>query len=490
MKCQLCACEAELGPGDEFCGTCGHPAAAHRPPPVVKPSKLPPPTPAAPAKVRRPNAPPVVSPSKLPPGIPTPTAAPPSGTHQPTSAHRAAWWLGGGLLLIAAVALGTQVPRIVQWLHESQESGKPPSPLAAQVTAPPSPSDDARKPMGTPADNAATAATGERKSTPIKEPTKVAGKEPAIITVKEPPKTVSERPKTGPVPPIPPRPPGDDAKGDGLKPPIPVFTTPPAEKRATTVLFSDSFARPDADGSAIGAADLAYGGQGSHFYLPLYAAGPDGLPTVRLVGGGLTNSGRDFAGMQFAASPTDRGESVGQDLNMQVDLLVPTDAAGNVTQAGPYFRSRAAAAGDGIGGGTSAGYWVALNSTGEVKVERLNPLITVATSGRPDKFDNTGYHTLEIAVQGDGLQVSLDGSLLTFEQDGKPTTTLAIPSTWDNPHIGDNDGTAGIQFAAEANRGAIGGQCATRLIVSAPRSLASLPIQSNFAPGQSVEKKR
>lgn len=29
MKCTLCDCRAELGPEDQFCGDCGHPASAH-----------------------------------------------------------------------------------------------------------------------------------------------------------------------------------------------------------------------------------------------------------------------------------------------------------------------------------------------------------------------------------------------------------------------------------------------------------------------------
>jgi hypothetical protein len=42
-------------------------------------------------------------------------------------------------------------------------------------------------------------------------------------------------------------------------------------------------------------------------------------------------------------------------------------------QAGPYFRSRAAAPGDGIVGGASRGYWVQLHSNGMVRIKRLNP---------------------------------------------------------------------------------------------------------------------
>ena len=29
MKCQTCHAECNLGPADQFCGDCGHPASAH-----------------------------------------------------------------------------------------------------------------------------------------------------------------------------------------------------------------------------------------------------------------------------------------------------------------------------------------------------------------------------------------------------------------------------------------------------------------------------
>lgn len=129
-----------------------------------------------------------------------------------------------------------------------------------------------------------------------------------------------------------------------------------------------------------------------------------------------------------------RGENIGQDLNIRVDLLVPPDATGNITQAGPYIRSRAAASGDGIIGGTSAGYWVQLHSSGEVKVRGLNPNAIIAFSGIPALFDNAIFHKLEIAAQGDQLQAALDGHLLTFNQNDALVTAVALPPSagfWD-----------------------------------------------------------
>jgi hypothetical protein len=239
------------------------------------------------------------------------------------------------------------------------------------------------------------------------------------------------------------------------------------------VLLSDRFDRRAASESDLGQADLALGGSGRHVYLPMWPSGAAGRPIgARIVQNSLENNGRDFGGVQFAADAAGRGENLGQDLNIKVDLLVPTDGAGNVTQAGPYFRSRAAAAGDGLIGGQSAGYWVQLHSTGEVKVKRLNPAATVAVSEKPPRFDAAIFHTLEIAAQGETLQVALDGRLLTFRQDGASVTTVAIPATWQGPPgVGFNDGTAGIIFAAEDNRGRIGGQRADNLVVSSFRSL-------------------
>ena len=263
------------------------------------------------------------------------------------------------------------------------------------------------------------------------------------------------------------------------KPPLPEPTGNPPP--SADVLFSDSFRRADTNQWGVGQGDMAFGGRARFFYLPIFGgANPTGAVTQA---GALENNGRDFGGVQFATSLAERGANLGQDLNIRCDLLVPTNAAGDVTQAGPYFRSRAAAAGDGIFGGTSAGYWVALYGTGEVKVRVMNgrpddPF--VATSGTPRSFDTQRFHTLEIAASGSTLQVSLDGYLLTFEQNGQLVTTVDIPPFWDGPPaVGANDGTAGLCFGAENNRGKIGGQRAKNLVVTTFHPLAALPVQHN-----------
>jgi hypothetical protein len=246
-------------------------------------------------------------------------------------------------------------------------------------------------------------------------------------------------------------------------------STPPA-----AVLFSDSFDRADADRCALGALDNRLGGSGTLYYLPNFPNGSTANPLgANIISNALYHMGKDYGGVQFVASANScsttaiRGKDVGQDMNIRVDVLVPSDSSGRVTQAGPYFRNRPAARGDGVLGGDSAGYWVHVQSTGEVKVKNLNAAAVVASSAKPASFDSTRFHTLEAAIRGTGLQVALDGQVVTFSQNGASVTTVSIPPTG-----GSNSGTAGILFGAEASRGQIGGQLADNLVVTAYRSLA------------------
>ena len=169
---------------------------------------------------------------------------------------------------------------------------------------------------------------------------------------------------------------------------------------------------------------------------------------------------------------------MGQDLNIGADLLVPADAAGHATQAGPYFRNRAAFPNDGIVGGSSSGYWILLHSTGNITVHPVNSTSPgfSAYTARPTSFNSGAFHSLEAAFQGTTLQVALDGKLQTFDSalDGGSTTSVTIPAT-----SGSNQGTAGIGFQAGANRGEAGGQRVDDLVVSTFASL-SLPVENNF----------
>ena len=234
----------------------------------------------------------------------------------------------------------------------------------------------------------------------------------------------------------------------------------------------------------MGAANNALGGVETHYYLPVFAAG------AGINSNALTNIGEDFGGVQFtsAAACASPGQNVGADLNIQADLLVPTDASHHITEAGPYIRSRSANPNDGIIAGAasdpSGGYWVQLRSTGEVRVTDLRSNTVVADSGTPASFDTTVFHTLETAAQGTNLQVSLDSQLVTFCGASSPVTNVPILTNTNLP--GDtspgNDGTAGIAFSAEANRGAIGGQRADNLVVSSYASLSGLPTNDTCTP--------
>jgi hypothetical protein len=162
-------------------------------------------------------------------------------------------------------------------------------------------------------------------------------------------------------------------------------------------------------------------------------------------------------------------------LNIAADLLVPTDSSGDISQAGLFLRSQALGAGGNLLAGASAGFWIALESTGQVQVERLDTDAVIAYSGAPVSFDNTVTHNLQIAAQGSNLQVAIDGKLLAFSENGLVSSTVTLPATG-----GEDDGAAGILFGDEPNLGMIGGQRAANLVISPSASLSALPVQNNF----------
>jgi uncharacterized protein (TIGR03437 family) len=233
---------------------------------------------------------------------------------------------------------------------------------------------------------------------------------------------------------------------------------------AANVMTSDSFNRANAGECALGTSDLKFGGTTAYQYLPVWPtnSGPAG---ASIVSGALQNNTLNYGGVQLTSPSSNtcgavRGASLSQDLDIIVDLYVPTTGS-LITDAGPYFRSRAAAPGDGLGNGTSSGYWVELFSTGQVVVTQLNPDQAIAQTAIPAAFDSTIVHTLEAHVQGTALQVTLDGSLLSFN--GSTTVTVSTAS---------NSGTAGISFGSERNPSMAGGQTAANLVISSVTSTA------------------
>ncbi len=169
------------------------------------------------------------------------------------------------------------------------------------------------------------------------------------------------------------------------------------------------------------------------------------------------------------------GEDLGQDLDLQADLVVPTNSSADVSEAGLFFRSQANAAGDNLFSGTNAGFWVKVQSTGQVEVERLDTGAIIAYSGAPVSFDTSAAHDLQVAVQGTQLQVAIDGNLLELSENGLVSTTVSLPAT-----SGSDNGAAGVLFGDEPNPGQISGQRANNLVISTYTSISGLPVQDNF----------
>ena len=207
---------------------------------------------------------------------------------------------------------------------------------------------------------------------------------------------------------------------------------------------------------------------GIHYYMPIFY---DAVLIDR-ASGELRNTGKDLAGVQFARSDgvcsaaSLQGADVGQDADIRMELLVPADVEGHSTGAGPYFRSRKAGVGDGIIGGSSAGYLVQLDSSGMVKVRRLNPHAVVAFSAAISGFDSSVFHALEVRAEGETLRVQLDHRVVVFDQGGRMTAQAAIPAQWQRiSPAGLNEGAAGIAFLTE-DRGRIGGQRARNVEIT------------------------
>jgi DNA-binding winged helix-turn-helix (wHTH) protein len=213
---------------------------------------------------------------------------------------------------------------------------------------------------------------------------------------------------------------------------------------------------------------------GAYYYLPIsYSGLVIGPRRAGDISAPFLQGGAGYGGMQLAISDgacgiqSLRGADAGQNLRISADFLVPIDSQGNATEAGPYFRSRAAMAGDGIIGGTSAGYWLQLHSSGLVRVKRLNPQATVAFSNPESDFDPTVFHRLAMEARGEWLAVWLDGKPVSFVHDGKMELEVSIPPAWNGPpRLGQNQGAAGVGFSSELSHGKAGGQRVKNLQVT------------------------
>ncbi len=248
-----------------------------------------------------------------------------------------------------------------------------------------------------------------------------------------------------------------------------------------------------------GTVDVEAPGLGRYYLMAL--ASPAAHDSVRLEigpGGAVRNTGLDYAGVQLGKRVGDcgmaemRAADLGQDLYQSVELKTPVGPLGEETQAGPFFRSRRAAPGDGIQGGSSAGFWVRLHSTGSVTVRRLNPMSTVAFTQAVEGFDGGRFHRLEVAVKGNAMEAALDGEWLIFEQGGQRGRNVRLDAAWEgNPPLGENRGSVGIYFGAEANRNRVGGQEARNWQVLPYRAIAANPPAiSRKAPGRERYRRR
>ncbi|MBI4908749.1 MAG: winged helix-turn-helix domain-containing protein [Acidobacteria bacterium] len=214
-----------------------------------------------------------------------------------------------------------------------------------------------------------------------------------------------------------------------------------------------------------GAVDMKIDGDGDYFFSPIF--GPD--VDVSSAGPGeissrVRNSGRDNSGVAFVkreagcAIQSIRSSNLGQDLHISLDLKI----GGSLelpAEGGPYFRSRRSAPGDGVIGGTSAGYWVQLQSDGQVRIKRMHPNATVAFTPVAPGFDPTTFHHVEVEARGEGLRVWLDGKELAFDVAGQQTNRVPIPPLWETTSPrGTNHGAAGVAFGCFRNRGQAGGQ--------------------------------
>ncbi len=214
------------------------------------------------------------------------------------------------------------------------------------------------------------------------------------------------------------------------------------------------------------AGDLDVPGRGAHYFAPVFGMDVRVSPTGQGEGSArIQNTGKDYAGAAFVRRQPDcawrdtLASDMGQDLDMEMEIRVGGLAEGPIASGGPYFRSRRSVPGDGIVGGTSAGYWVQLLSAGQVRVKRLHPAAAIAFSARPDRFDPDAFHSLKVSVRGAAMEAALDGGALVFDQGGVQRPTVDLPPAWETASPpGKNQGAAGVAFASEGYRNQVGGQ--------------------------------
>ncbi len=249
------------------------------------------------------------------------------------------------------------------------------------------------------------------------------------------------------------------------------------------VFVSDDFNRADADRCALGLTS-GYAGGNNAYYLPLWPGpGPDPANPVGadIVDQTLHHNGLGMGGVMLTNqagacdNTTVRGIDLGQNLYVAVDIKVPTDANNRITQAGPFFRGRAAARGDELIGGLNTGYWAILDSTGYVHVIDLADGASILNFTL-SKFDPNRFYQVEFVINSTLIKVKVHGPVdlpggraANYQEQ---TASVRVDGVLDG--ISGNlfsDGTVGINFGGGPNQGEIGGQQADNLIVGEYRTL-------------------
>lgn len=219
--------------------------------------------------------------------------------------------------------------------------------------------------------------------------------------------------------------------------------------------------------------DIVIGGR-PHYFSPVYGDNVEVAPgQAGEASASVRHTGKDFGGAAFTARRADCALSstgsadIGQDFDIEMELKLDAPK-GLVAEGGPYFRSRRASPGDGLFGGTSAGFWVQLDNTGGVRLRRLHPMATIAFSAPPagGGFDASAFHKLEASVRGQEVRVRLDGRTVEFDAGGVPSTAVKLMPAWESASPpGSNHGSAGVVFGSSPNRGQVGGQEARNIRV-------------------------
>ncbi|MFN7999129.1 MAG: LamG domain-containing protein [Bryobacteraceae bacterium] len=189
--------------------------------------------------------------------------------------------------------------------------------------------------------------------------------------------------------------------------------------------------------------DIRLPGKVPGYYLPLYRATiTQEHPAENQSSTAFRYDGFGRGGIEFAAADRLcaldqlRGASIAEDLQVAVDLKLPSD-----TEGGPFLRAARVRPGDAIEAPRNSGYWVRLHADGTVSVHSLGqretaPNRPIVQTGPVPGFVPGGFHNIKTEAHGTHLRVWVDGAAVHFG----PLTTLDLPAGGLDEHA------AGIAF--------------------------------------------